>query len=122
MADLPDAAVQLTDDEYMLDFGDGAEGLLQTAAQGRTSPDENMVSNFRFLILVLFQGMWVLSGSFFMFSNFLPIGFTQRNLLCSINKSTMKHNRIFFLVVMIIGSACLLILDLNYIGPSGCVH
>ena len=46
MADSPDAAVQLTDDEYMLDFGDGAEELLQTAAQGGTSPDENMVSNF----------------------------------------------------------------------------
>ena len=62
MADLPDAAVQLTDDEYMhLDFGDGAEELLQTAAQGRTPPHENnMVSNFvSCFILVLFQGMYV---------------------------------------------------------------
>ena len=51
MSDLPDAAVQLTDDEYMLDFGDGAEELLQIAAPERTSPDENMVNNFlsRFL-------------------------------------------------------------------------
>jgi hypothetical protein len=71
--------------------------------------------------------MWVLFGSHFMFSNFIPVRFTQQNMCCN-SKSTMKHmqnwvgNQTSPNLVMVIGNAGLLILLIGYIGPPNCDH
>ena len=43
------------------------------------------------IVILCTQGMWVLFGLFFMFSNFLPVKFAQRNSSC-ISKFKMKHH------------------------------